>query len=167
MKSLFVLISSLVLSSSLLAQSNRSLSDKAARVAEALQGVEDQLSPQDRKYIKDSLNLSLEILSNYTDVSGDLPGNGGNGSRNFICVSNGQSGVWERFSIYNSKSGSKLGGETSYEHCGTLIKKSTRNLICVSNGQTGVWEKFQLINRANNSQIGGETTLENCLETIH
>lgn len=162
MKSFFILLTSFLFSSTLLAQSNADLSTKAALVAEVLQEVEGQLSPLDKKYIRESLNLSLEILSNYGDTSGVTPGYGG--KQKFICISNGQSGVWEKFSVMDIKNNTKLGGETSKTQCQASIEKSNFNFICTSNGQSGVWEKFSIYNLKANSKLGGETSFEKCTE---
>lgn len=164
MKSL-ILITSLFISSTILAQSNKSLSDKAARVADSLQSIEDQLSSQDRKALRDSLDFALQILSSYDNIPGNFPGNGG--GRNFICVSNGQSGSWERFYVMDLQKNQKIGGETSKAQCHESISKSNSTFICASNGQSGSWERFSIYNSRTGSNLGGETSFEKCAQATN
>jgi hypothetical protein len=83
-----------------------------------------------------------------------------------MCLSNGQTGVWEKFNIYDMNTKNNIGGQTELSTCKNLINTSNRSFMCISNGQTGVWEKFTLLNRKTASKIGGQTEYSTCVSSI-
>ena len=83
-----------------------------------------------------------------------------------MCVSNGESGSYEKFMPFDINKRQTKGGGTDVKTCASLIQRSTPGFICLSNGQSGSYEKFRLFNRDQDKPLGGETQLQQCLVSI-
>ena len=133
------------------------LAEKSQRITSFLMTNEDKLTTYDHRDV-DNLLQNLEVLlSKY--------GSGSNEPK-LICVSNGSSGSFEKFSVYNFSKKVNLGGETSKERCYEVIARKNLGLLCVSNGSSGTFEAFTPFDYPRNVKVGGETSLETCLLTV-
>lgn len=148
MKALFLL--SLCLFSSF---AHASLSGDAQGIANLLSRVEGQLHPRDADDVRFELQRIARILERY-----GRPGPG----VELICLSNGESGVWEKFYLYDANSNARLGGSTTRETCESLRNSARNALICLSNGESGVWEKFTPYDLSSKGTVGGATKLDTC-----
>lgn len=130
------------------------IANQAQSIANQLNQVENRLHPRDAEEIRFSLDRVDQLLRRY----GGNPG----GPSELICVSNGESGVWEKFFVYNPATNSNIGGATSNANCRDVIASQRNGLICLSNGENGVWEKFQTYDTRSNMNVGGNTALATC-----
>jgi hypothetical protein len=87
-------------------------------------------------------------------------------SAQLVCLSNGESGVYEKFQITDPNSGAVIGGLTTFETCKQLIASQSQNLICLSNGEAGIYEKFGPYDVVRKTQNGGVTELKTCLSLV-
>ncbi len=134
------------------------LSERVSRVASKIKANENSMDPADYQQLRQLTSRMEAILNNYTGLPDD--------NMSFICLSNGATGTFERFSVYNPATGSLIGGETSKANCEQAIRSARHSLVCVSNGAHGTFEKFLPFDSSLNSELGGETILNNCLQVV-
>ncbi|HRO67150.1 MAG TPA: hypothetical protein PL182_06275 [Pseudobdellovibrionaceae bacterium] len=130
---------------------------QSQRIADQLAAVEDQLDARDLEEVRDALDRIDWVLSRYED-------RGSRGS--LVCVSNGSSGVFEKFRLTDLSTGKSIGGETSLETCRSALASQKFGLLCLSNGSSGVFEKFRIYDLARQASLGGETLFETCLKSV-
>lgn len=157
MKFLVTLILILGFSTSALAQTPPRLSERVKRIAEKIRLNETVMDPADTQALRNLASRMEGILASYEDTQ--TP-------QGFICLSNGQSGSFEKFNIYNSLTGTIIGGETSKIQCEQSVQSAKNDLICVSNGQTVSFERFSVFDSLKNRVLGGETSFASCLKTV-
>lgn len=138
------------------AQPRESLADRAQKIANQLQAVQSKISYREEDSILRSLEVIEYILSHYRSYAGDQ----------LSCVSNGSSGVFEKFYITDLDTGNKIGGETSLNSCREVIESKSHGMICLSNGSSGVFEKFTPFDVKSKKLVGSETNLKSCLELV-
>lgn len=136
--------------------SSAELASRAGAVADGLSQVESQLSEEDSRTIRRALVRIETILEDY--------GGSGGGQPAAVCLSNGQTGSFQKFVPYVN--GRILGGYTSHSTCQLLIEKMAKGLICVSNGQTGSFQNFTPADAASGGVLGGSTSQQTCLNLI-
>jgi hypothetical protein len=129
------------------------LANRAEKLADRLKAVEGEMTRRDSEDARYAIDQLEYILQNYRES---------NGSAKLICLSNGESSVWEKFVITDIMSNQKLGGYTTKETCESLLRNQRKGLICISNGESSVWEKFVPLQIADGKKLGGYTTLETC-----
>jgi hypothetical protein len=145
----YILVIALLFSTAAHAQ----LSNQAHSIANMLSRVESQLHPRDAEEIRYNLQRTARLLERYGRVDGPSE---------LICLSNGESGVWEKFYLYDAATNSRLGGATKRETCESLRNSARNSLICLSNGESGVWEKFTPYDLRAKANTGGATQLNTC-----
>jgi hypothetical protein len=159
--------SSLVFAS--VAQNARIISDKLLQV-------ENRMNPVDRDKVA-QLSLRIDVLANKYAVGqpipmpnplpfplpGLIPQNFGS---QVICISNGDTGSFEKFRPILLSNNTALGGWTQKQTCEVLVSTATWNLMCLSDGDTGNFEKFVIYDKQNQQTLGGKTSFETCKTLI-
>ncbi|MGZ3806371.1 MAG: hypothetical protein ACXVB4_19325 [Pseudobdellovibrionaceae bacterium] len=138
------------------AQVRATTAERAQYMAEQLKSVESQMSYGDLDAVAYSLDRIERILLHYSSVS----------TTKLSCMSNGSSGVFEKFYIANLNTGKNLGGETTLEYCRQAVEKKKDGMVCVSNGSSGVFERFTIMDAQTEKQIGGGSSLDTCVDLI-
>lgn len=133
-----------------------SLRHNARKVLTKLDHVADQLSTRDADHIRRLLEEIDWTLSNYQDPV----------RRQLLCVSNGDTGGFEKFGVYDAAKRAIVGGYTSKANCQSVIAGQNVDLICVSNGDTGGFEKFTIYDLNIQENIGGSTSLSKCQNVV-
>jgi hypothetical protein len=152
MKSALVLILGFSIYSGLASADD--LYTKAMAVGHQLRGVQDKMHPDDYRYVERSLDSVMDVLKRYGD----------GGLADIICVSNGETGSFEKFMPYTG--GKTLGGGTSKTNCQTMIRGQHADLMCLSNGEIGSFENFSVYDLYIGKEIGGGSSLANCLNVV-
>lgn len=132
------------------------LAPRLERISETLYQVEDQLRPQAYEEIRYLTERIEAVLRTQPDLD----------SPRMICVSNGETGVWEKWTPYNTGSQQSYGSATAKDRCQRIIQTVTNNLICTSNGESGVWERFTVFDLKLGINIGNQTSFESCLHVV-
>ena len=134
------------------------LANRAERLADHLKSVEGEMTRRDADEARYAIDQLEYILQNYRESNG--------GGGRLVCLSNGESGVWEKFVMTDLMNNKQIGSYTSKQTCERLIQGQRRGLICISNGETGVWEKFGPLQMADKKILGGYTSLSTCEKII-
>lgn len=143
---------------------NHSRADQLAALALKLGAVERQLSPGEL----DSLDrhiAGIERALARANPSGP-PGPPGATGPKLACLSNGQSGSYEKFTLSDPATGAPYGKATSMQNCQQLLTVQSQGLLCVSNGESGSYEKFGLYDLARNKLLPGWTKLASCQSLV-
>ncbi|MBC7691161.1 MAG: hypothetical protein H7222_05280 [Methylotenera sp.] len=118
-----------------------------------LKSVERQLALQDQQILDYYLAAIDSVLSRYPSP---MP------SASFMCISDGQSGPFERFTLTNTATGATLGNPTTLDTCRKLLLVQKYDLICLSNGENGPFEKFAPYDTVLGKFLGGPTAFKTC-----
>jgi hypothetical protein len=133
------------------------LSDRAQDIANRLKNAERQLQGRDPSDVRYALDQLDYILQRYD--------RGGNTS-NFACISNGEPGSFEKFTITDLNTNQKLGSATSRATCEDLIQSQYNDLICLSNGEPGSFEKFGIYDFRTQKTLGAKSALNTCKSLV-
>jgi len=133
------------------------LSDRAQDIANRLKVAERQLGGRDASDIRYALDQLDYILQAYD--------RGGNAT-NFVCISNGEPGSFEKFTITDLNTNQKLGRATSRATCEELIRSQANDLICLSNGEPGSFERFSIYDFQTQKSLGSESTFNTCKSLV-
>lgn len=139
------------------ATTSADLANRASAVADHLSQIEDRLNEEDARTIR-------RALANIETILEDYGGGGDGGQPSAVCLSNGQSGGFQKFVPYVN--GRTLGGYTSHSTCDLLIEKMAKGLICASNGQTGGFQNFTPVETSSGNTLGGSTSQQTCFNLI-
>jgi hypothetical protein len=142
---------SLITFSSLPALADDSRATWMQTEGQKLARIESQLSAQDRQALDFYLNTISAMVDRYHPSA-----------PNYVCVSNGQYGSSEAFTVTDPTTGTQLGGSTSMATCRQVIAGMNMNLLCLSNGQYGSSEQFVPYDTALKTNLGGYTSVSTC-----
>jgi hypothetical protein len=148
--------SALALASILTLSATHALADDSRsqwmqKEVQKLQRIESQLGSQDLQALDYYLGGIDALLERYHP---SLP--------SFVCLSNGERGSFEKFTVTDPSTGTALGGATSLETCRQNVAGMNQNLICLSNGEFGSFEKFTSYDLGQKKNLGGATSLATC-----
>ena len=135
------------------------LADRAVAIAQKLQQYERRLSSNEAQAIGDNLSRIERIVG---------AGSTGNAGASLACISNGESGTFEQFTIQDLNRNKPIGSSTTKTSCEAAIKAQNVGLICASNGESGAFEQFTVydINSPSSVSIGGSTTWTTCMSIV-
>src|SRR5665213_2464960 len=134
----------LTLSSVALADSSRS--EYLQNQAQRLSRIENDLNPQDRDALDHYLAMIDRVIDHYRPST---PA--------YVCVSNGETGPFEKFTVTDPATGTHYGAETTLSSCKQAIQGVNQGLICASNGESGAFEKFVPLDLTRQKNLGGYT----------
>lgn len=160
-KGKYLVIGVFAFMSSLSVMAQNSLSSEMQILSDKVGEIEDSMSARDRASIRELLRRIGNITEQYSNGPIHGPQHDPHG-RHAVCVSNGETGTWEKFRPVSLSNNQALGGFTSKQTCETLVRTSRRDVICSSNGETGTWEKFRPMSIFSGAGIGGYTSLNTC-----
>lgn len=144
-----------VLLMSNLAQAQARRSEQLKAQAQRLAAVESQLNRDDRESIEHYIEKIDRVISGY-HVQAQA------GAAPLVCLSNGQQGNYERFTITDAAAGVPVEKGTSMATCKLLLTVQNQGLICASNGEQGNYERFGVYDLARKAVKGGRTNIKSC-----
>jgi hypothetical protein len=150
-------LSMLLLATHSFAQSSRA--ERLQSQSKKLSTIERQLSPFDQENLDRHIAGIDRVLRDYERATGGA-------TVSLTCLSNGQQGSYEKFTITDSSSGTPIGKSSALATCQQLLTVQNQSLICVSNGEAGSYEKFGVYDLGRKVQAGGMTNLKSCQRLV-
>jgi hypothetical protein len=133
-----------------LASAGGARTERLRALAQKLNSVEGQVNLGDQQGLDAHMDAIEKILNGYQAAA------------SLTCVSNGQQGSAERFTITDTATGTPIAKPTTLATCKQLLAVQNHDLICVSNGEFGSAERFDVYDIARKRSKNAYTDIKNC-----